>query len=311
MISHISWRKLPTNGLAFVVLATLWGGSFVAIEAGVEELPPLLFAAVRYDLAGVLVLAWAALRGRWLPRTRHDWLAVGLVGSLLIAGHHALLYVGQTTVPSAVAASIVALVPVLTALFAALLLADERLHPAGYAGVGLGFLGVLVVTAPGSGSGVPVEGVTLVFGAAALFALGSVLLRRLRPRLSLGALQGWGMLLGSAVLHGGSWLSGESQALEAFVASPAALAALGFLVVGPGVVAFLLYFRLLGSIGATQTSLVGYAEPVAAAALAWGVFGYVPSVGAVLGFLLVAAGFALVKYETLLSVVGRVETARA
>lgn len=311
MFARFSWSKLPKEGLAFVVLATLWGGSFVAIEAGVEELPPLLFAAVRYDLAGVLVLAWAALRGRWLPRTRDDWLAVGLVGSLLIAGHHALVYLGQTTVPSAVAAAIVALVPVLTALFAAVLLDDETLHPAGYGGVALGFLGVLVITAPGSAGGVPTDGVALVFGATALFALGSVLLRRLRPRLSLGALQGWGMLLGAGVLHAGSLARGESQGLQAFTASPEALAALAFLVVGPGVVAFLLYFRLLGSIGATQTSLVGYVEPVAAAALAWGLFGYVPSVGAVLGFLLVASGFALVKHETLLSVVGRVETSRA
>lgn len=307
MFARYSWMKLPKDGLAFVVLATLWGGSFVAIEAGVAELPPLLFAAVRYDLAGVLVLAWVAVRGQWLPRTRHDWLAVALVGSLLIAGHHALLYVGQTTVPGAVAAAIVALVPVLTALFAAALLNDERLHPAGYGGVVLGFLGVLVITAPGSTGGVPAGGVALVFGAAALFALGSVLLRRLRPLLSLGALQGWGMVLGAVVLHGGSLLSGEPQRLTA---SPTVLAALAFLVVGPGVVAFLLYFRLLGSIGATQTSLVGYVEPVAAATLAWGLFGYVPSLDAVTGFLLVAAGFAMVKHETLLSVVGRVETSR-
>lgn len=308
MFGRVSWRNVPKNGVAFVLLATLWGGSFVAIEAGVAELPPLLFAGVRYDLAGVLVLGWAALRGQWRPRTRHDWLAVGLVGSLLIAGHHALLYVGQTTVPGAVAAAIVALVPVLTALFAALLLSDERLHPAGYGGVVLGFLGVLVITAPGAPGGVPATGVALVFGATVLFALGSVLLRRLRPRLSLGALQGWGMLLGAGVLHGGSLLSGEPQTVAA---SPTALAALGFLVVGPGVVAFLLYFRLLGSIGATQTSLVGYVEPVAAAALAWVLFGYVPSPGAVFGFLLVATGFALVKYETLLAVVTRARIAGA
>ncbi|WP_255196866.1 DMT family transporter [Halorarius litoreus] len=308
MFARFSWSKLPTELLAFVVLATLWGGSFVAIEAGVEELPPLLFAAVRYDLAGLLVLGWAALRGRWLPRTRHDFLAVALVGSLLIAGHHALLYVGQTTVPGAVAAAIIALLPVLTALMATLLLDDEGLHPAGYGGVVLGFLGVVVITAPGSSGGLPVDGVALVFAAAVVWALGSVLLRKLDHRLPMGALQGWGMLLGAGVLHGGSLAWGEPQTLAA---SPAALGALAFLVVGPGVVAFLLYFRLLDSIGATQASLVGYAEPVAAAALSWALFGYVPSTSAVIGFALVAAGFALVKYETLLDVVGRGRRTRA
>lgn len=302
MQSRYSWSNLPTELVAFVALAILWGGSFVAIEAGVRDLPPLLFAAVRYDLAGVFVLAWGALRGVWLPRTRDDLLAVGLVGTLLIAGHHALLYIGQTTVPGAIAAAVVALVPVLTALFAAVLLDDERLGPAGYAGVALGFLGVLVVSAPGSVGGVPARGVVLVFLATVLWALGSVLLRRLRPRLASGALQGWGMLLGAGVLHAGSLAGGEPQH---FPAAPTAVVALAFLVLGSGVVAFLLYFHLLGTVGATQASLVGYAEPVAAAALSWGLFGYVPSAGGVLGFVLVAGGFALVKSDALRAVVSR------
>ncbi|WP_255150589.1 DMT family transporter [Halorarius halobius] len=308
MISDYSWSRLPTNLLAFVVLATLWGASFVAIEAGVKELPPLLFAAVRYDAAGALVLAWAALRGRWRPRTRDDWLAVGLVGALVIAGHHALLYVGQQTVPGAVAAAIVALAPVVTALFAAVLLSDERLRPAGYGGVLVGFIGVAVVTAPGTAGGVPVDGVALVFAGTAVFALATVLLRRLRPRLSMGAMQGWGMVLGAGLLHAGSLARGEPQTLAA---SPTALAALAFLVVGPGVVAFLLYFRLLGSVGATQTSLVGYLEPVAAAGLSWVAFGYVPSTNAVAGFLLVAVGFALVKHERVVAAVRRRTPSRA
>ncbi|WP_276257666.1 DMT family transporter [Haloglomus litoreum] len=303
-----SWSEFPTVGLAFVVLATLWGGSFVAIEAGVDEVPPLLFAALRYDLAGVFVLAWGALRGVWLPRTRDDLLAVGLVGALLIAGYHALLYVGQTTVPGAVAAAVVALVPVLTALFAAVLLDDERLAPAGYGGVALGFLGVVVVSAPGSVGAAPPVGVALILGATVLWALGTVLVRRLSPRLTPGALQGWGMLLGAGALHAGSLLGGERQALPT---SPTAVGALAFLVLGSGVVAFLLYFYLLGTVGATEASLVDYAEPVTAAALAWGLFGYVPSAGAVLGFLLVAAGFLLVKHEALLAVVSRARTTGA
>lgn len=307
MFARDSWSELPTVGLVFVVLATLWGGSFVAIEAGVAEVPPLLFAALRYDLAGVFVLAWGALRGVWLPRTRDDLLAVGLVGTLLIAGYHALLYVGQTTVPGAVAAAVVALVPVLTALFAAVLLEDERLTPAGYGGVALGFLGVVAVSAPGSAGAAP-TGVALVLGATVLWALGTVLLRRLSPRLTSGALQGWGMLLGAGTLHAGSLLSGERQALPA---SPTAVGALAFLVLGSGVVAFLLYFYLLGAVGATEASLVDYAEPVTAAALSWGLFGYVPSTGAVLGFLLVAAGFGLMKHEALVAVVSWVRPGTA
>lgn len=295
MNSDFNWRTLPTEPFAFVLLALLWGGSFVAIEAGVAEWPPLLFAAVRYDLAGALVLGFTALRARRLrPRTRDDIVGVAIVGAFVIFAHHALLYVGQQTVPSAVAATVIALSPALTALFAPLLVGGERLRPVGYVGVAVGFLGVLAVTNPGAAAGIPAEGAALVFGATVAFALGSVLLRRVSPRLSLGALQGWGMLLGAGLLHAGSVALGEPLAVSP---SPTGLAALAFLVVGPGVVAFLLYFRLLGSVGATRTNLVGYLEPVAAAALAALLFGYVPTSGAVVGFVLVFVGFALVRGE--------------
>lgn len=142
----------------------------------------------------------------------------------------------------------------------------------------------------------------LVFLGTAAFAVGSVLLRRVRPVLPLRALQGCGMLLGAGLLHVGSLARGEGQALAW---SPTALLAATFLIVGPGVVAFLLYFRLLGSVGATQTSLVAYLEPPAAAALSWALFGYVPTAAEVGGFALVLAGFALLKREATLRIAGR------
>lgn len=302
MFERYTWRNLPLIPLSFVLLATLWGGSFVAIEVGVREVPPLLFAAVRYDVAGLLVLAFAAATGRWRPRGRDDVVGIAIVGAFVICAHHAFLYVGQRTVPGAVAAALVALAPVLTALVAARLLPEERLDPSGYVGVVVGFLGVLVIASPWSAAGAPPAGVALVFLGTAAFAVGSVLLRRVRPVLPLRALQGWGMLLGAGLLHVGSLARGEGQALAW---SPTALLAATFLIVGPGVVAFLLYFRLLGSVGATQTSLVAYLEPPAAAALSWALFGYVPTAAEVAGFALVLAGFALLKREATLRIAGR------
>ena len=312
MFEGFSWRRLPRVPLLFVLVATLWGGSFVAIEAGVSEWPPLLFAAVRYDLAGVVVLALAvAGGGRWLPGTRDDLLSVAVVAVFVVFAHHALLYVGQGTVPGAVAAAIVALSPVVTALLAPLLLDDEGLDPTGYAGVAVGFLGVLAVTDPFGTSGVPVAGAALVLGATAAFSLGSVLLRRVDPELSLVARQGWGMVLGAGLLHLGSLATGEVQA---FAPSTTGLLALAFLVLGPGVVAFVAYFELLDRVGATRTNLVGYLEPLTAAALSFAVFGYVPSPEAAGGFVLVLAGFALLEGESLWlaanDAAGRVRTAR-
>jgi len=296
------WSRAPTTGVLFVLLATLWGGSFVAIEAGVKEWPPLLFAAIRYDLAGAVVLAVAVVRhGRVLPRTRGDLAAVVSVAVFVIFAHHALLYVGQETVPGPVASAVVALSPVVTALLAPYVLDAGRLAPVQYVGVAVGFLGVVAVTDPGSAGGIPVTGTLLVFGATVAFALGTILLRRVRPTISAAGLQGWGMVTGAALLHGGSLALGESQTVAV---SPTGLATLAFLVVGPGVIAFVLYFRLLDSVGATRTMLVGYLEPIAAAGLSFALFGYVPTDGAVVGFLLVLGGFALVEGHALRDAAG-------
>ncbi|WP_075936550.1 EamA family transporter [Halosegnis longus] len=284
------WSRLPTAPLLFVTIALLWGGSFVAIERGVESWPPLLFAGLRYALAGVLVLGIARLRHTQLAvRTRDDWLAVAVTGVFVIFAHHALLYVGQETVPGAVASALIALSPVVTVLLAPLVVGDDRLTPVALVGVAVGFLGAVTIAGPGGGG--DLRGIALIAGATVAFAFGSLLLRRVEPTLSLAGMQGWGMLLGAGLLLVGSRGLGEPLTIPG---SPVALATLVYLVVGPGVIAFLLYFRLLATVGPSRANLVGYLEPVAATGLAVILLGYEPTLETLVGFALVAVGFALV-----------------
>ncbi|MFC6726044.1 EamA family transporter, partial [Halobium palmae] len=73
MRSNPNWRNLSRTPVLFALLALFWGTSFVAIEVGLEFFPPVLFAALRYGGAGVVVLAYAlATTDRPLPRTRRD-----------------------------------------------------------------------------------------------------------------------------------------------------------------------------------------------------------------------------------------------
>jgi drug/metabolite transporter (DMT)-like permease len=83
------------NGGLFCLLALLWGTAFVAIKAGLAYVPPVLFAAVRYDVAAAIMLVYAAaVTDNWRPRTRADWIAVGINGLLVIGAYNALLFVG-------------------------------------------------------------------------------------------------------------------------------------------------------------------------------------------------------------------------
>jgi drug/metabolite transporter (DMT)-like permease len=297
---NIGQRNLQSTPFLFVLLATLWGGSFVAIEVGLSRLPPLLFAAFRYDAAGVIVLVYAALTtDRWRPAGRSEWAAVGVGGALLIAAFHALLYLGQGYVSGAIAAIVVSLVPLLTVGFDRALLGESELDTLGGTGLAFGFVGVAVVANPaGSGLGTTaVVGVALVFLAAASFAFGSVATRPLRSHLPVSAHQGWTMLVGSLLLHVGSVVRGESLAATAW--TPSVLAAFAYLVLASSVVAYLLYFELLDRVGPSELNLVNYLVPVVAALVSWAVLGQVLESTAVIGFTVVFLGFALLKHDTL------------
>jgi len=288
------------NAALFVALAIAWGSAFTAIKAGLAFFPPVLFAALRYDLAGVLMLAYAAYAtDRWRPRTRGEWRLVAVGGTLMIAAYHAFLFVGEQGTTSAAAAIVVALSPVLTTGFARVLLPDERLTPLGVVGLLVGFVGVGVLTDPDPNDLLDARTVSvlLVFLAAASFALGSVLTRRADADLPVETMEAWSMLLGAALMHGVSAAVAESASDVAWTAE--AVLALLYLVVVASALGFLVYFDLLDRLGPIEINLVSYAAPVVAAVTGFLALGEAPTVHVAGGFALVLAGFVLVKRNAL------------
>ncbi|MFB6302580.1 MAG: DMT family transporter [Haloferacaceae archaeon] len=284
------------NATLFVALAVAWGSAFTAIKAGLAFFPPVLFAAFRYDLAGVLMLGYAAYAtDRWRPRARKEWLLVGVGGTLMIAAYHAFLFVGEQGTTSAAAAVVVALSPVLTTAFARALLPDERLTAVGTVGLLVGFVGVGVLSNPDPGDLVTARTVSLglVLLAAASFALGSVLTRRIDAALPIETMEAWSMLLGAVVMHGASAALAESVGDVRWTTD--AVLALAYLVVVASAGGFLIYFDLLDRLGPIEINLVSYAAPVAAAVTGLLLLGEEPTVATGVGFLLVLLGFVLVK----------------
>ena len=286
------------NLALFLALAAIWGSAFMAIKAGLAYFPPVLFAAIRYDVAGVLMLAYAV----WvvddpLPRTRGQWALVAVGSTLLIAGYHVLLFLGESdpAVTSAAAAVIVSLSPVLTTGFARVFLPDERLTAAGIAGLCLGLLGVVVLARPEPGAllagGVVAK--LLVFGAATAFALGSVLTRWIDAQLPIETMEAWSMLGGALLMHAISFALGESFA--DVTVSLEGLLALAYLALAASALGFLIYFDLLDRLGAVEINLVSYVAPVFAALAGWLFLQERLSLATVGGFALIFAGFLLVK----------------
>lgn len=284
------------NLLAFVVLAGVWGSAFMAIKAGLEFFPPVLFAALRYDIAGILMLGYAVYAtDHSRPRSREEWALVAVGSLLLIAAYHVFLFVGEQDTTSAAAAVIVSLSPILTTAFARVLLPDERLAPAGIAGILLGLAGVVVLTQPNPESllagDLLAEG--FVFAAALSFALGSVLTRRIPAALPVETMEAWSMLGGALCMHGVSVALAESPTTIEW--TPGAIAALAYLAIASSALGFLIYFDLLERLGPVEINLVSYVAPVFAALSGALVLGEVIDAATAFGFVVIFCGFVLLK----------------
>ncbi|WP_336345547.1 DMT family transporter [Halalkalicoccus ordinarius] len=283
-----------------MVVALVWGTSFPAINVGLESLPPLLFAALRYDIAAVLLFGYVVVAGyRWRPTTYQDWLLILIGGVLLIGGHFALLFTGQQYVTGGVAAIVLSLTPVVTPVFAIALLPDERLGPLGVLGVGLGLLGVAIVAQPGGdlSGGDQLYGIALLMGSAMSFAFGAVFAVRVRTTLPMVPLQAWMMIVGALFLHTTSALH-PAESIGAARWTPEAIGAIVFLAVCASAIGYLAYFDLQERVGPIETSLVSYAVPVVAAASGWALLGEPITEATVMGFAVIALGFCLCKWWT-------------
>jgi len=286
------------NALLFLVLATVWGSAFTAIKAGLAYFPPVLFAAVRYDIAGVIMLGYAAhATDRWRPRSRAEWYLVAVGGTLLIAAYHTFLFVGEQGTTSAAAAIVVSLSPVLTTGFARVFLPEERLTALGLVGLSVGFVGVVVLSDPDPSNLVNARTVSLalVFAAALSFALGSVLTRRVETAFPIETMEAWSMLLGALLMHAVSLGLAESPAAVEWTTE--SIVALAYLSVVASSIGFLIYFDLLERLGPIEINLVSYAAPVAAAVTGLAFLGQTPTLYTVAGFVCIIVGFALLKRE--------------
>lgn len=287
------------NAALFVLLAVLWGFSFVAIKTGLAALPPVFYAALRFDVAVPLLLAFVAWRyDAWRPQRRADYAGVAVGAATLIAANNGLLFVGQQAITPAAASVLYGLNPILAPAFAFLVL-DERLDAVSALGILVGLFGVVVIVQPSpesltAGSTV---GQLLVLGAAAAVALGSVVLQRVDAALDSIPLTVWSMAAGAAALHAVSVALGET--VSAAAVTPAVVFATLVLGVLCTALAYPMYFVLIRRIGSVRANLVAYAVPVFAAITAWILFGDAVTAATATGFLVVVAGVALLERRVL------------
>ena len=275
-----------------ILLAGIWGWSFLLIKVIVEGAPPSFLAWGRIALGMLVVFAFLRRAGQGLPARRY-WghlLVLGLTMSVL---PFMLIGWGEQRIASALTAVVNACTPLFTAAFAAWLL-GERLRRPQLAGLLVGFLGVAVVAGVGGGdlAGSSLAGVLAVVLASAGYGFGFAYAHRFTEglsalQLSLGQLLAGTLLL--APVAAGDLAGGRVDL------GPLGLLCLLLLgALGTGY-AYLLNYRTLQESGATVASLVTYLVPIVGVAAGVLVLGEPFSVRLVLGGLVVVLGVALVQ----------------
>src|SRR2546422_2788266 len=230
--------------LALGIVYIVWGSTYLAIAIAVQTLPPLLYAGLRFALAGLLLSGWLAFRGVDLRISRRELAGAAAVGILLLTVANGLVVLAERTVPSGVAALIVGSIPLWIVIYR--MIAGERVGRDLLAGVLLGLVGVAILVVPGGLNGtIDPVGTLMLFGATLSWALGTFLSPRLEtPRNALVS-TAYQMVAGGVALILVALPKGELAQIDPATFSARSLIAFAYLVVFGSLVAYSAYTWLL------------------------------------------------------------------
>jgi drug/metabolite transporter (DMT)-like permease len=280
---------------AFLLLTLIWGTTWAAIRLGLEGIPPLTGVALRFAMAGTLLLVLMVLLGVRFAWTREELGLWAVNGLLSFSASYTVVYWAEQHIPSGLTAVLFATYPLMVALIAHLVLPGERLRWGAGAGVVVGFLGVAVIFS---------DDLRLLGGTQVREAALVMLLSPLVSAAATVAVKRWGgglhplsltavpMLL-TALVVGTFAFVFERQAPLVF--DLRSVGALLYLAVFGSAVTFTVYYWMLSHAPATQVSLIAYTIPVVAVITGFLLFQEPIRPRVILGGALVLIGVAIVN----------------
>jgi drug/metabolite transporter (DMT)-like permease len=273
-------------------LVVIWSSTWVAIKIGLEDLPPLFGAGLRFTLAGAGLLLVARALGRSL---RTDVRLTALLALLPFAATYALVYWGEQHIPSGLAAVLFGVMPLYSALLSAVALADEPLRARLAAGIVVAIGGLVLAFGEslklGSERWAALAAVACALSPLAS-AAGNVAIKLRAAKLDPIVLNGWAMLGGGALLLAGS-APGESWDVRW---TAEAVGSILYLAVIGSAVAFVALTVVLGELPAVTVSYITLLLPFGALVFGAVLYDEAITAGALAGAALVAAGLAVAQW---------------
>jgi drug/metabolite transporter (DMT)-like permease len=285
----------PREWVWFIALGLIWGSSFLWIKIAVQEIDPFTLVGWRVLFGALGMLVVLFVRRPEFPRQPSTWLAMVVMGMINTALPFTLISWGEQTIDSAVASILNSTVPLFTLLIAHYFLHDDRITIPKLVGLAVGFLGILTLLGRDlqlGGFHAGALGQAAVLLAAISYASASVFGRRTMHEVSPVVQAFVPMLAANVVVWSVATQVGQPGTLPALPITWLALLWLGLL---GSCVAYLLYFNLLHTVGATRTTMVTYVFPVVGVALGVLFLGETADWHLVVGALLVVSSIAIVN----------------
>jgi drug/metabolite transporter (DMT)-like permease len=280
-----TWKTL----LAFAIIYFVWGSTFLAIRVGVHEVPPLLLAAMRFLVAGLVLYGWMIAQGERSPSGR-QWASASLLAILIFVVDYGLLFWAEQRVSSGIAAVMMATIPAFTALSEIIFLRTQKLtvRLAFALLIGIGGVAVLMSRSLNLG-GAPVDrvGAVALIVASMSWSVASALLRKLSLPPSKVMSSGAQMLAGGVFLALTAAALGEFRNFHPSTVSRGAWLSLLYLIVAGSIIGFTAYVWLIHHESPTKVGTYAYVNPVVAVIVGYFLGGEALGLRTILGTLFI------------------------
>jgi drug/metabolite transporter (DMT)-like permease len=275
--------------LAFAIIYFVWGSTFLAIRVGVHEVPPLLLAAMRFLVAGLVLYGWMIAQGERSPSGR-QWASASVLAVLIFVVDYGLLFWAEQRVPSGIAAVMMATIPAFTALSEIIFLRTQKLtvRLALALLIGIGGVAVLMSRSLNLG-GAPVDrvGAVALIVASMSWSVASALMRKLSLPPSKVMSSGAQMLAGGVFLALTAAALGEFRNFHPSEVSRGAWLSLLYLIVAGSIIGFTAYVWLIHHESPTKVGTYAYVNPVVAVIVGYFLGGEALGLRTILGTLFI------------------------
>lgn len=295
--------KVIWVAVAFAIVYVVWGSTYFFIQMAINGIPPMMMGAIRFSVAGILLLTWCAFKGDrlWIKK---DIITSGITGLLLLFVSTGIVIWAEQSLPSALVAIMVSANPIWFAVLDGTNRKSTFGNKTTIMGIIIGFSGVILLfsealsrSLSGSMGNNSLIALLLLFAAPIVWALGSLYSKKRARTLTSRVGTAWQMIIAGLAFVLASVFRSEYHTFHFNAVPLSSWLALGYLVVFGSIAAFSAYVWLLSVRPATQVSTHSYVNPVIAVLLGFLFAGEHISIVQVVGLFVILASVLLINFK--------------